>query len=119
VGHSVTIEVADDALKDLMPSTKKKPLTIPFIQEKVAEHFGLEVKHLKMRKRTRALVHPRQLAMYLSRELTEHSLPQIGEEFGGRDHTTVLHAHDKISTEKEEDPSLKAKLHELERIIVG
>jgi len=55
--------------------------------------------------------------MYLARELTDHSLPQIGKEFGGRDHTTVLHAYDKISSQKEEDPSLKQTLRELERVI--
>jgi len=117
IGQSVTLDVAAEALKDLVPAPARKVITIQYVQEKVAEHFGLEIKHLKVRKRTRALVVPRQIAMYLARELTDHSLPQIGEEFGGRDHTTVLHAYDKISSQKEEDPSLKQTLRELERVI--
>ena len=71
------------------------------------------------RKRTRAIAYPRQIAMYLSRELTDLSLPKIGDEFGGRDHTTVIHACDKIISEIEEDTDIKDKIEELTNRIKG
>jgi chromosomal replication initiator protein len=67
----------------------------------------------KAKKRTRAIAYPRQIAMYLARELTDNSLPKIGEEFGGRDHTTVLHAYEKISQERAKDPNLNRTLNEI------
>ena len=72
-------------------------ITILDIQKTVGELFNIKLEDFKAKKRTKSLAFPRQIAMYLSRELTDYSLPKIGEEFGGRDHTTVIHAHEKIS----------------------
>jgi len=92
-------ELAAEVLKDIVQSAEPKPLTIELIQKVVANHFGLKVEEFKSKKRTRSIAYPRQIAMYISRELTDSSLPRIGEKFGGRDHTTVIHAHDKIAKE--------------------
>ena len=73
-------------------------ITILDIQKVVGEHFHIRLEDFTAKRRTKSIAFPRQVAMYLSRELTDFSLPKIGEEFGGRDHTTVIHAHEKIST---------------------
>lgn len=83
------------------------------IQQAAAEYFHLSLGEFKAKKRTRAIAFPRQIAMYLSRELTDYSLPKIGDEFGGRDHTTVIHAHDKISQARLKDPLLEKKINEI------
>lgn len=93
----LTIELAQEVLKDLLPASRARPITIEAIQEEVARYYHLRVDDLKAKKRFRAFAYPRQVAMYLSRELTDASLPRIGEAFGGRDHTTVIHAHEKIA----------------------
>ncbi len=103
----VDIDLAKEALKDILPDNKPKIITIPLIQEIVANHFNLKVEQFKSRKRTRSISYPRQIAMYISRELTDSSLPKIGEEFGGRDHTTVIHAHEKISNDLKTDDNLR------------
>lgn len=100
------VELAAEILKGTLPPVQHAPLSLARIMELVADHFDMSTKDLKVRKRTRALVVPRQIAMYLCRQLTDASLPQIGEEFGGRDHTTVLHACDKISREIDENREL-------------
>ena len=87
------------------------------IQNVVASHYNVTVEELHAKKRTAAIVVPRQIAMYLSRELTEASLPQIANFFGKRDHTTVMHACDKISKSKNDDPNLSRTLDELTAII--
>ena len=79
------------------------------IQEKVAKFFHVTVAELKGKKRVKTIVIPRQIAMYLARELTEASLPKIGQEFGGKDHTTVIHAHEKISEALKSDEELKKR----------
>lgn len=113
----ITLELAKDVLQDIIPQKTQKPITIPLIQETVAQQFGLSVKDLMSRRRTKAISYPRQIAMYLSRKLTDSSLPKIGEEFGGRDHTTVLHAHDKIESELKKNKELARMLEDLvERI---
>lgn len=93
----ISMDLCIEALKDILPANKPKPITIPLIQSKVADHFGLRLDEFKSKRKTRNVAFPRQVAMYLSRELTDLSLPKIGEDFGGRDHTTVMHAHEKIS----------------------
>lgn len=103
----IDVNFAAEALKDLLPNKKPHQITIPRIQEVVAEFYGLKVRDFKIRKRTRAVAFPRQLAMYLARELTDSSLPKIGDEFGGRDHTTVIHAHAKIAQQMAHDPDLE------------
>ena len=77
------------------------------IQDVIAAYFNLRVEDLKSQRRTRNIAYPRQIAMYLSRKLTDMSLPKIGEEFGGRDHTTVIHAYEKISESLKSDESLQ------------
>jgi chromosomal replication initiator protein len=93
-GQKVTLALAQDVLKDVIKEDKK--ISIEAIQRKVAEVFEIGVSDIRGKRRTRSFAYPRQIAMHLSRELTDMSLPQIGEYFGGRDHTTVLHACNKI-----------------------
>lgn len=102
----ISLTLATEALKEIIATPKARPITIASIQEEVAAHFGIKTADLKGKRRSRAVVYPRQIAMYLARELTDASLPRIGEEFGGRDHTTVMHACDKIRKEMDEDPNL-------------
>jgi len=79
----------------------------------VAQHYDLRVEDFKSKKRSRSIAYPRQIAMYLSRELTDQSLPKIGEEFGGRDHTTVIHAYDKIQQDIQKNQKLSKTIDEL------
>ncbi len=109
----ITPEVAIEALKDIIPANNTKQITISIIQESVARFFNLSPTDFKAKKRTRAVAFPRQIAMYLSRQLTDSSLPKIGDEFGGRDHTTVMHAHDKITQALINDPVLEKKINEM------
>lgn len=104
--QDITTHLAAEALKDLIPSSRPKTITIQDIQHRVGNFYGLKMEDFKARKRTRAIAFPRQIAMYLSRELTNYSLPKIGEAFGGRDHTTVIHAYDKITQHLQEDQEL-------------
>jgi chromosomal replication initiator protein len=97
VNQDIDASLAADALKDIIPSSKPRMITIQHIQEIVGEKYNVRLEEMLAKKRTKAIAFPRQIAMYLSRELTDSSLPKIGEEFGGRDHTTVIHAHDKIT----------------------
>lgn len=109
----ITQEIAVEALKDIIGTQRQKPITIDLIQQVVANHYGIKVTEMKAKKRTRSIAYPRQVAMYLARELTENSLPKIGEEFGGRDHTTVMHACEKITNDMKRDPSLQLTVKEL------
>lgn len=93
----LTVDLAGEILADSISSTKPRQITAGFIIERTAEMFHLEVEQLRGKSRTRDLVHARQVGMYVCRELTDLSYPQIGKEFGGRDHTTVIHAYDKIA----------------------
>ena len=98
----VTVEMASEILADTIGSNKPRQITPALILEETAKMFGLEVSQLTSKSRTRDLVHARQVGMYVCRELTELSYPQIGKEFGGRDHTTVIHAYDKVSEHMKE-----------------
>jgi chromosomal replication initiator protein len=103
-GLPLDVELAEQVLRDLFPSSGELPkVTIALIQEAVCERFSLTVQELVSPRRSQAVAYPRQVAMYLSRELTDASLPKIGKEFGGRDHTTVLHANAKITRMISED----------------
>lgn len=113
----VTTELARDLLKDIMPKKAPRKITIELIQEKVAAYYGLRPEDLKSKKRNHNIAFPRQVAMYLARELTDLSLIQIGEAFGGRDHTTVLHAQEKIAAQLSSDPLLEEALNDLRRKI--
>ncbi len=114
----VNIDLAKEALKDLIAKDKPKAITLDYIQEVVATHFYLKVTDLKSSKRTKNIAYPRQIAMYLCRKLTELSLPKIGEQFGGRDHTTVMHAYEKINKDLRKDKKLVHLLNELETKII-
>lgn len=111
--REINMELCFIALKDIVSDNRPKPLTIPLIQDKVANHFGLRIDEFKSKRRTRNVSFPRQVAMYICRELTDASLPRIGEEFGGRDHTTVIHAHEKISSDMKNDPLLESEIKSL------
>lgn len=103
------IRLAQEILKDSFREEAQK-FTIEGIQKVVAEYFDLKVSDLRSKRRTVSVVRPRQIAMYLVRELTQHSLPEIGEYFGGKDHTTVLHACNKIAAEREKDVGVRVLL---------
>jgi len=105
-GKEVVPELVQEALKDILPAHKSKEISIELIQQAIADHFHIKMEDFRAKKRTRSIAYPRQIAMYLARELTDASLPKIGEEFGGRDHTTVLHAYEKISQERNQDENL-------------
>ncbi len=92
----ITIERAAEVLKDILPKNRPKEVTIQNIQKAVADHFNIKIADMKSSKRTRAIVFPRQIAMFLCREMTEASLPDIGNQFGGKDHSTVIHACNQI-----------------------
>ncbi|NLM39318.1 MAG: chromosomal replication initiator protein DnaA [Firmicutes bacterium] len=109
----VNVETTSEALKDLIQAPKNRPITIEQIQAVVANHYGIKIADMKSKKRTKKIAFPRQVAMYLSREMTDSSLPQIGSEFGGRDHTTVIHACDKIQSAIKMDPALQVTIREL------
>ncbi|MGE5197343.1 MAG: chromosomal replication initiator protein DnaA [Deltaproteobacteria bacterium] len=112
----ITLELAKEVLKDLLKEPKKL-ITVDFIQRCVAEEFALSLHDLKTKRRTKNIVLPRQVAMYLSRELTDLSLPEIGEFFGGKDHTTVLHSCNKIKEVINKDEELKNKVSRIIQII--
>ncbi|MFH1878710.1 MAG: chromosomal replication initiator protein DnaA [Candidatus Omnitrophota bacterium] len=111
-GIPMTDSLAREVLKDMISAEEKK-ITIDLIQKTVSSFFGIKDSDMQTKKRTRAIAYPRQLAMFLSRELTDHSLPDIGSFFGGRDHTTVLHACDKISREISSSGETKAVIDNL------
>lgn len=98
-GKEITLEVAKDALRDIINSTNRQ-ISLDQIQKIVSDFYKIKVTELHSKKRTRAIARPRQIAMWLARELTAHSLPEIGDFFGGRDHTTVIHACRTISESK-------------------
>ncbi|WP_033827338.1 chromosomal replication initiator protein DnaA [Bacillus andreraoultii] len=113
----INADLAAEALKSIIPSSKPKIVTIQDIQRIVGEQYGVKLEDFTAKKRTKSIAFPRQIAMYLSRELTDFSLPKIGEEFGGRDHTTVIHAHEKISNLISTDPQFEKQIQELENKI--
>jgi chromosomal replication initiator protein len=112
-GRALSVELAEDVLKDVFPQGEAAEVSIRRIQELVSERFQLTMDELVGEKRSQNIVYPRQVAMYLSRELTDSSLPRIGREFGGRDHTTVIHATSKIARLIKEDRSVYNLVQEL------
>jgi chromosomal replication initiator protein len=112
-GRALSVELAEDVLKDVFPQGDLAEVSIRRIQELVSERFQLSLGELTGDKRSQNIVYPRQVAMYLSRELTDSSLPKIGKEFGGRDHTTVIHATSKIARLIREDRSVYNLVQEL------
>ncbi|WP_318506455.1 chromosomal replication initiator protein DnaA [Bacillus sp. T3] len=117
INKDINADLAAEALKDIIPTSKPKVITIQEIQRVVGEQYNIKLEDFKAKKRTKSVAFPRQIAMYLSRELTDFSLPKIGEEFGGRDHTTVIHAHEKISKLVQTDPQLQKQLKEINEML--
>jgi chromosomal replication initiator protein len=114
----ITTDFAEETLRDLL-ATHAQAVTIPNIQKIVGEYFNVRLQDLLSKRRVRSLARPRQMAMALAKELTEHSLPEIGEAFGGRDHTTVLHACRTIKKLSETDARMRQDWEQLIRTLTG
>lgn len=117
-GREVSIELTKEALKDLL-TVQNRQISVENIQKTVADFYNIKVADMYSKKRPANIARPRQIAMYLAKELTQKSLPEIGELFGGRDHTTVLHAVRKIADERSKDAQLNHELHVLEQTLKG
>ena len=115
-GREVTIEVARTALKDLL-SIQNRQISVENIQKSVADFYSIKVADMYSKKRPANIARPRQIAMFMAKELTQKSLPEIGELFGGRDHTTVLHAVRKIADERSHDSQLNHEIHIIEQTL--
>jgi len=113
----VTIEIAQQQLRDTFGSPKQNNVTIEVIQKVVAEYFSLSYTDLKSKKRSKAIVFPRQLAMYIARLITEYSTTELGMEFGGRDHTTVMHSCQKIDERIKAEPTLEGTIQKIVKLI--
>ena len=117
-GKEITIDLVKEALKDLL-SVQNRQISVENIQKTVADFFNIKVADMYSKKRPANIARPRQIAMYLAKELTQKSLPEIGELFGGRDHTTVLHAVRKITADRSKSPECNHELHVLEQTLKG
>jgi len=117
MGQPVTLEIAQQKLKDIFASRRQANLSIEIIQKVVADFYSLSSNDLKGKKRNQKIVYPRQLSMYICREMTDFSTTEIGEAFGGRDHTTVMHSIDKIQGLLITDPSLDSTIENIKRKI--
>ncbi|CAJ4137680.1 chromosomal replication initiation protein [Burkholderia pseudomallei] len=117
-GREITIELTKEALKDLL-TVQNRQISVENIQKTVADFYNIKVADMYSKKRPANIARPRQIAMYLAKKLTQKSLPEIGELFGGRDHTTVLHAVRKIADERGKDAQLNHELHVLEQTLKG
>ena len=111
-------DLAKEALEDLL-ALNRRQVSVEFIQKTVADFFKIKVADMYSKRRHAHIVLPRQIAMYLAKELTQKSLPEIGEAFGGRDHTTVLHAMRKIAEHRQHDADLNHQIHVLEQTLRG
>ena len=109
----VSVALAEEVLKDILPDQAYREIPIELIQHEVCRYFGIAKADLVGQSRTKGFAYPRQVAMYLSRELTDESLPKIGKAFGGRDHSTVMHATAKISKLINSDRDAFNQIHEL------
>lgn len=114
-GREITTELAAQALQSIIDDGETKPLSIKEIIDHVSRYYQITPDDIKGKKRTKNIVFPRQVAMYLSRELTEMSFPKIGEEFGNKNHTTVIHAYEKIAEEFETDSQIQNELNQLKQ----
>jgi chromosomal replication initiator protein len=116
IGRDITLETAQEALHDLLRSNERR-VTIDEIQKRVAEHFNVKMAEMTSSRRARVVARPRQVAMYLAKQLTSRSLPEIGRKFGGRDHTTVMHAVKKIEELIASDRALAEDVELLRRML--
>ena len=117
--EDISTSLAADALKTLKSGKGHPELSILQIQEEVAKYYHIQLKDLKGKKRVKSIVVPRQIAMYLARELTDNSLPKIGAEFGGKDHTTVIHAHEKIQQLMDSSVSMQNEVSEIKNFLLN
>jgi chromosomal replication initiator protein len=117
VGINITMEIAQQQLRDVFSQSKHGNVTIDHIIRTVADHFKLSSNDLKGKKRTKNIVFPRQVAMYIARDITEYSTTELGLEFGGRDHTTVMHSCQKIDERLKTDPTLDVTIQRLIQMI--
>jgi chromosomal replication initiator protein len=118
VGRELTLETTQDVLHDLLRANDRR-VTIEEIQKRVAEHFNIRVSDMHSARRARSVARPRQVAMYLAKQLTSRSLPEIGRKFGGRDHTTVMHAVKKVDELRDRDASFAEDVELLRRMLEG
>src|SRR5207302_576225 len=116
VGRPITLETTQEVLKDLLRANDRR-VYIEDIQKSVAEHFNVRIGDMHSPRRARAVARPRQVAMYLCKQLTTRSLPEIGRKFGGRDHTTVMHAVRKIEELRQSDAALSEDIDLLRRML--
>jgi chromosomal replication initiator protein len=116
-GRVIALDLAKEALKDLIGSARN--VGMDNIQKTVADYYKIKVAELFSKKRTRAIARPRQVAMWLCREVTSHSYPEIGDAFGGRDHTTVIHAVKTIDSLRQKESELNHDLHVLLQVLKG
>lgn len=113
INTDITLAMASNVIKDMIGVKNEKPLTIQYIKRKIGDYFNVSTMDLISKSRTRDLAYPRQIAMYLARELTNASLPKIGEHFGNRDHSTVMHACDKVKAMIDTDPETRSIINVL------
>jgi len=118
VGRDITLESVQDVLHDLIRAHDRR-VTIEEIQKKVAAHFNIRTSDMHSARRARSVARPRQVAMYLAKQLTSRSLPEIGRKFGGRDHTTVMHAVKKVEELRERDATFAEDVELLRRMLEG
>ena len=118
VGRAITLESTQEVLYDLLRANDRK-VTIDEIQKKVAEHYTIKLADMHSARRSRTVARPRQVAMYLCKQLTTRSLPEIGRKFGGRDHTTVIHAVKKVEELRSIDSSFDEDIELLRRMLEG
>jgi chromosomal replication initiator protein len=116
VGRAITLESTQEVLHDLLRANDRR-VTIDEIQKKVAEHYNIRLADMHSARRARAVARPRQVAMYLAKQLTSRSLPEIGRKFGGRDHTTVMHAVKKVEELRGSDPTFAEDIELLRRML--
>ena len=118
IGREITVEMAQDVLHDLLRQADRK-VTVDEIQQRDASHYNIKLAEMSSPRRARSVARPRQVAMYLAKQLTTLSLPQIGKRFGNRDHTTVMHAVRKIEELKVSDLSIAEDVELLKRQLQG
>jgi chromosomal replication initiator protein len=116
VGRDITLESTQEVLHDLLRANDRR-ISIEEIQKKVAEHFNIKTAEMQSARRARQVARPRQVAMYLAKQLTSRSLPEIGRKFGGRDHTTVMHAVKKVEELRNADANFAEDVELLRRMI--
>jgi chromosomal replication initiator protein len=117
MGQPITLENAQQQLRDVFTSSKQANLSIDIVQRVVSDFFSISPIDIKGKKKTKNIVGPRQIAMYLARDMTEYSTTEVGQSFGGRDHTTVMYSCQKIEDQIRTDPNIYSTLQTLKRMI--